>query len=328
MANLEEVFLDEKQGVDEKSSNGQSKKETNKSKDILVHIPDTDRVIACMEHGILDDYAHTVIFLPGAGFGRTNNPDYNNILTQLNIRLIIVDRPGYGLSTPHPTRTYQTFANDLFHVLKYFNLHESKNFFLAHSAGCPHLLSFCNQYPNLVAKAAIVCSPNPLVGKAPIDRPVEPNCGRSCQRCCALNFLCCLTCCMNPLLSSWEKNPKEFEKFTLQQLKAPQDKQFYQENNQQMSLFIQQFGDAVHPPNGKEALYLDMLGLPVKNWGFSIRDIGCSIQVWYGDADEITPNGNWFVNTLQNAKGFEQNGYGHALIYCKFDKIIEILIEE
>jgi len=266
-------------------------------------------------------------FLPGAGFGRTNNPDYNNILSQLNVRLIIIDRPGYGLSTYHSDRNYQTFANDLFHVLKHFKLHEKKNYFIAHSAGCPHLLSFCHQYPGLIAKAAIVCPPNPLFGNVPLDRPEEPNCARSCQRCCAINFLCCLSCCMTPLLKSWEKDPKEFEKFTIQQLKAPQDKEFYKENNQQMTLFIQQFGDAIHPPKGKDALFQDMLGLPAKNWGFFIRDIVSVIHVWYGSDDEIAPNGKWYVNTLQNAQGFEQKGYGHALVYCRFDKILESLIE-
>lgn len=327
MANLEEVFLGEDRP---NSSNLVDSKEDidTKSKDILIRIPNSDRVISCMEHGVLHDYSYTIFFIPGAGFGRVNNPDYNNILSQLNARLIIIDRPGYGLSTYHKNRTYQTFADDLLQVLSHFRLDKEKSYFIAHSAGCPHLLSFCHKYPDRVADAAIVCPPNPLRGKAPHDRPNEPTCARSCQRCCAVHLLCCLSCCVNPLLESWEKDPKQFEKFTISQLKTQDDKEwFLKKYPERISLYTEHFSNAVHAPNGKRVLFQDMFELSTKDWGFAISNISCPIQVWYGTDDDITPNGKWYVQTLQNAKGFEENGHGHSLIYVKFDKIVQALVK-
>jgi len=241
--------------------------------------------------------------------------------------LIIVDRPGYGGSSFHKNRTYQSFALDLYYVLKHFGLERSKSYFISHSAGTPHLLAFCYRYPDQVARATIVCPVNPLIGKVPIDRPQEPTCARSCQRCCVVHMLCCFSCCFSPILTKWQNDPKEFEKFSMKEMSTTQDFQFYEEHPNRKLLMTQHFGDAVQKPNGKNVLFQDMFELPTKAWGFRIQDLNCDIDVWYGDQDNAAPNGKWFVDTIPRAKGYEQHGYGHGLIYVKFDKIVEKLLK-
>lgn len=55
------------------------------------------------------------------------------------LRLIAPDRPGYGLSSPHPERTLATFADDVAAVLDLLSIETAP--ILAISGGCPYAVA-------------------------------------------------------------------------------------------------------------------------------------------------------------------------------------------
>jgi pimeloyl-ACP methyl ester carboxylesterase len=103
----------------------------------------------------------TVLFLPGAGFGRLMCPVQTEWLVQQRIRLIVPDRPGYGASewrdaparapaggaaavplTPEQILQYtlESFSATL--ALFLTSLQISPVVAIAHSAGCVYLMHF------------------------------------------------------------------------------------------------------------------------------------------------------------------------------------------
>ena len=128
------------------------------------------RKLAYCEHGVRDGEA--VVFFPGAGFGRQNVPTpFADLLEKKSVRLIAVDRPGYGASDPHPNRTYKDWAEDVKQLLNHIGIDRAR--FVAHSAGTPHLAAVCRFAPEKVIAASLVCPVTPITGSPPIDRPHE-----------------------------------------------------------------------------------------------------------------------------------------------------------
>ena len=82
------------------------------------------------------------------------------LLHQYNIQLIAVDRPGMGLSSIDPNRTYTSFAQDAHALLQHLNITRCSLF--CWSGGGPYALTLVQQFAASINKvcmvAAISCS--------------------------------------------------------------------------------------------------------------------------------------------------------------------------
>jgi pimeloyl-ACP methyl ester carboxylesterase len=67
--------------------------------------------------------------------------------------------------------------------------------------------------------------------------------------------------------------------------------------------------------------------LEARPWGFDVREIECSVDVWHGDADDTVPiaNGLYLVNAIFQAAMHELRGEGHWLLYDHFGEILSSL---
>jgi pimeloyl-ACP methyl ester carboxylesterase len=291
-------------------------KQAEKGKTVQVT---TTRTIGYQEHGLVD--GKPVFFFPGAGFGRTTAPTNGKILSELGLRFIACDRPGYGTSTRKPNRTLLDWAEDVNKIMDELKI--EKAHFVAHSAGCPHLLAFCYKYPNRIIRAAVVCPPNPIQG----DEIAPEGCGRKVQICCLLHCLCCMKPMYRSLLQGWTKDPNKFADFSRKTLLAPKDKEWMKSDpNNEPTLFSHFRAASCEPPEGAEAILDDML-IPGNHWGFKVSQVTCPIDVWYGAVDNVTPNGAWMAKTMRNATPHRMEGYGHNLIFCEFDAILRELVK-
>eukprot|EP01084_Bolivina_argentea_P034855 64568_1 len=337
--------------MDEKTSlvqNEQIKQNQIENESILSNISIIDDVVILSDNRKIgyrtcnynpnDNTQKVVIFFPGAGFGRTHSPFYGKqqeeLLLKYSVALIIIERPGYGVSTAQTDqhRTYKSYANDIYYICtKHFRF-DKPVYFMAHSAGCPHLLGVAAFYPSLIKQCAIVCPPNPVYGNAPLDRPQEKG-ARVVQRCCLINCLCCLLCCFKPLVNSWERDPKQFTKFAKKNFgKLPLEAEFFATNEQWITQQEHEFKYAVSECSsgtGTNAMIQDMFLINSIVWPFKVRHINVSkIFVWYGTQDDAAPNGKWYCNTLKNSVERRLEGYGHAAIFIKNKEILEDLISD
>lgn len=79
---------------------------------------------------------------------------------RVNVRIIIPERPGFGLSTPHPERTLLSFADDVAELLGNLELNQVVS--MGYSAGGPYALALAKRWPLSVSKVAVVSSLSPV----------------------------------------------------------------------------------------------------------------------------------------------------------------------
>ena len=91
------------------------------------------------------------------------HPD-DSILSRLGIRLIGVDRPGYGQSTRKPGRSLMDVAEDIMLLSKALGLERFS--VLGFDAGAPYALACAYRFPELIKRCAVVAS------LPPMDNPI------------------------------------------------------------------------------------------------------------------------------------------------------------
>lgn len=96
---------------------------------------------------------------------RARHPD-DSLAADLGIRLVAVDRPGAGLSTPHPTGTLGSFADDAIELADHLGIEAWRPF--GWSAGGPFALAVAGRHPGRVARVAVVA------GLVPFEAYAQP----------------------------------------------------------------------------------------------------------------------------------------------------------
>lgn len=99
--------------------------------DLIVPAPHTDRVIAADIDG--DPGGTPVVLVHGTPDSRLARPPDPTLATNLGVRLIAIDRPGFGHTTPDPAATPTSFATDIATLLDHLGIDTAH--LLAWSAG-------------------------------------------------------------------------------------------------------------------------------------------------------------------------------------------------
>lgn len=78
------------------------------------------------------------------------------VLEDLSIKVVAVDRPGYGQSDPHPDRSYASLADDVAQIADQFGV---QHFYVAGmSGGGPYALATLSYLPQRVKAAIVNCA--------------------------------------------------------------------------------------------------------------------------------------------------------------------------
>ncbi len=96
-----------------------------------------------------------ILYLHGAiGSAPQSDPALEDAITRCRIRYLMVDRPGFGGSDPHPGRRVRDFATDVCQLTD--RLHLSRFSVVGVSAGAPYALACAAAMPDRVASLAAV----------------------------------------------------------------------------------------------------------------------------------------------------------------------------
>lgn len=94
---------------------------------------------------------------------RARHPD-DGVAERLGVRLVAVDRPGAGLSTPHREATMGSFAEDAVALADHLGVDRWRP--LAWSAGAPYALAVAARHPARVARVSVVAGLVPFAAYA------------------------------------------------------------------------------------------------------------------------------------------------------------------
>lgn len=104
-----------------------------------------------------------ILFFHGLPGSRLEAEKLHAAALKVQVRLIGLDRPGMGLSSPQKNRTLLDYPEDIIEFATLLNL--KKFSIVGHSGGAPYVAACAYRIPEMLTKAAIVS------GMAPLTHP-------------------------------------------------------------------------------------------------------------------------------------------------------------
>jgi pimeloyl-ACP methyl ester carboxylesterase len=237
------------------------------------------RQISFGEYG--DPHGRLVFWFHGTPGGRRQiSPHAHPLATELGIRLITLERPGVGYSTPHVYANVLGWAEDVGRIAD--ALGEERFACVGLSGGGPYVLGCAYRFPDRMTVGCVLGGVAPSRGPDAVDGGAVSLARR-----------------FAPLLELYRRPAGEILQRVVRVLKPFRSQVF------DLYVAISPEGDkrVFRRPEMKEMFIDDLLrstrkqahALPTdivlftRDWGFSLRDIRVPIRFWHGDADNIVP---------------------------------------
>lgn len=119
------------------------------------------RILAYTEVG--DPHGYPVFYFHGAPGSRLEGQLFAESNQEFGIRMIIPDRPGYGLSDNQENRTYLDWAQDVAELADHLGIERFA--VLGYSSGGPYAAVVAHQLPGRVTVAVIVAGEGPYASE-------------------------------------------------------------------------------------------------------------------------------------------------------------------
>lgn len=238
-----------------------------------------------------------------------------------DVRLIAVERPGIGSSTPHAYRSFVEFAHDIRELTEALGVERFGAVGL--SGGGPYTLACAHEMPDRVIGAAILGGVAPAVGPEAADGgavSITPTVGP------ALSMLAKpLGMGMRGFVQVMRPLADPATDLFLQLLPPGDQEVFADPATRRMF-----HEDIIHGSRSwMEALFFDV-ALFGKPWGFELRNVRVPVHLFYGDADNIVPveHGEHMARILPHAKLDIRPQEGHLGGLGATHEIFDALLDE
>lgn len=282
------------------------------------------RKMGYAEYGDLDaDPSRTLLFLHGTPGTRFFwHARHSMEAERAGVRVIVPERPGFGLSTPHSGRTLLSHADDLAELMDHLRL--STAVVLAFSAGGPYALAAAFRLRERVRKVVIVASLSPPFVGSP---------GSVTEGMATMSRVAYFLCRKVPFALRWAV--RLMAKQNLRNVFEPERDELQEEENavfrndialrrlmamSTLELYSRECGFAAETED-----YL-LFG---RDWGFDLAQLPESVPLFvYGGMidDKTTPNmWNLIVKRCPNIakQSHLQPGKGHLYFYELFPNILK-----
>jgi pimeloyl-ACP methyl ester carboxylesterase len=262
-----------------------------------------DRQIGFAEFG--DPQGRAVFWLHGTPGARRQIPtEARAFASRQNIRLIGIDRPGIGSSTPYQYENVLGFTEDLRTIADTLGINRFAVIGL--SGGGPYTLATAAAMPDRVVMAAVLGGVAPLIGEdgissvlmelAKIVRPIIEVADTP-IRWVAGSLIKVIAPFGSPALDLYARISPDGDRNLLSR---PEFKAMFLDDllNGSRKQLAAPFADVV---------------VFARDWGFRLADIKVPVRWWHGDADHIVPyaHGQHAVARIADAEMFTLPGESH-----------------
>ena len=280
---------------------------TQENQSIL--LPDGRR-LGYAEYG--EPNGRPVLFFHGAPGSRHIHADMADIATRCGIRLIAVERPGYGLSDQRPGRSMLDWPGDVAALTD--TLCIAQFAIIGFSGGSPYSLACAYRLPERVTKIALVSTLAPLDVPG-VTKGISP--------------------AVSGLYSLAQSNPGELRHTLaaiapspaalLEAMSASSTEWDRNAMNARHAEFATEYAQTLH--SGIEGVASDFV-LASKKWGFPLDGINTETHLWCGTADCNTPPSmaDYIASQLSNSHTFMLPDEGHFVIFGHWEEILRRLI--
>jgi pimeloyl-ACP methyl ester carboxylesterase len=238
---------------------------------------------------------------------------------ELELRIIGIDRPGVGESTPHLYSSLLDFVPDLDRLADRLGLERFT--MLGLSGGGPYVLACAYALPERVVVGGVIGGVAPTQGDDAIAGGVVGH----------LAPLAPLTATVRTPLSRLlgagirVLRPVASPAFDIYARLSPEGDRVVFSRPEIKAMFLDDILRGSR--NGLAAPLFDFV-LFCRPWGFSVRDLRVPIRWWHGDADHIVPlaHGQHVVGLIPNAQLFVRPGESHLGGLGATEEILDTLM--
>lgn len=231
------------------------------------------RILGYAEFG--DQNSLPVLYFPGGNNSRLEAKSYRKAAIKLGVRIISIDRPGFGNSTYFAGRQFLDWPEDVAQLVDYLKIDRFPVFAL--SGGAPHLLALAYLDKRRISRGAIVSGAAPYGVEGTFEGMWPPiRIMYSVARKLPLS--------VNRVLQKAMNNPENNMRYK-NRMRAP-DAKILNERPALEEEFIASVLEA--HKNGFEGAAREW-HLYTRPWEFPIEDIETEIHLWYGAEDGQAP---------------------------------------
>ena len=252
-----------------------------------------------------------ILYLHGGLGSRLERHRDDETLARLGVRLLTVDRPGHGLSSPHPGRTPRDFADDLHDLLNHLQIAAVTA--LGFSMGGLYVLALASRHPSRVSCGAIMSGiglidgPDGMAGLAPRITRTYRNARR------------------RPRLATAEMrvNVAAFRYRPAFAFKHLSNRKVTSQPGFQRAFREALFEGARHGVRG----FVDDIAVGTGPWGFNPQELPLPIRWWHGENDATSPlsHARHVTACLPHAELTVVPGGGHFMIHTIMDDLLSDL---
>ena len=283
-------------------------------------VPDTrlfelsdGRELAWVNFGAID--GAPVVAFHGSPGTRHDFAPWDEAAAAAGVRLIALDRPGYGHSTFHAARSFESQARDVDQLADRLGLDQFG--VVGWSSGGPNVSACARFLGDRLVGCAIVSGPAPL--EADVSKEAMPSLIRILQRFATFAPRLAGTVYQAGLRQG-HRDPDQALAWMLRTL-PPCDVAVL-ERPVIRTLVLASLAAPLSPSAGRAGA--QDIWLESRPWDFNLRDVEVPVDVWHGDADRnvALPNGIYQADTIPDATLHLIPGEGHWLLYDHVDEIL------
>jgi pimeloyl-ACP methyl ester carboxylesterase len=279
-----------------------------------------DRQIGFAEFGAPQGRA--IFWLHGTPGARRQIPtEARAYAEEADIRLIGIDRPGIGSSTPYQYENVLEFADDLRTIADVLGI--DKMAIVGLSGGGPYTLACAAAMPERVVAAGVVGGVAPTAGPDSIGGGLMGNLG---TRVAPLLRVAGLPIRLTALTLVQLIRPVAGPAADLYGLVSPPGDRALMARPEIKAMFL----DDLLNGSRKQlaAPFYDVIVF-ARDWGFRLDEVKVRVLWWHGDADHIVPyaHGQHVVAELPDAELFPMPGESHLGGLGKAEEILRSMLE-
>jgi pimeloyl-ACP methyl ester carboxylesterase len=275
------------------------------------------RTVAWSECGVLD--GRPVLRLPGTPGSRFSLRADQAPWVERGLRVITVERPGFGASTRLPGRGFVEHADDLAAILDFLGIARVPVY--GGSGAAPHVLAFAARHPHRVAACAIIDGGAPLTDDE-VQQQIDFNAtGDTLARAGKADALRAMA---EEARASIMADP--IAGFRAIMDTAPAEDQEIMADPIWQEAFARGICEALTP--GVDG-WVDEAMLAAGDWAdVDMEAVTSSVTWWHGDADRNCPlsAAQGLVARLPNARLVVWEGAGHLTGYRREPEILDELL--
>lgn len=236
------------------------------------------------------------------------------VLAGGGVRLVLVDRPGYGLSSFQPRRRLVDWPADVAELADHVGIEQLS--VLGVSGGGPHAAVCAAMLGDRVVRAAIVSGVGPMSDPGAAEGMQRTNqvIARLARR--RSKLLHVVSALQIGVVRRWPEGSidlmeKQLPPADVEILRRPEVR----------AMFVNDARRASHTASRAESQDFELFAAP---WGFELSDIAIPVHLWQGDADRSVPMSHARLQhaAIPGSVLHDYPGEGHLLVVDRLGEIL------